>query len=139
MDGPLLRLTGVNQCTAATGSPGEPAEKREDSADQEGTVESWPTRKQQYLDHLGQTNDPGILRVSCADKLHNARSILVDYEEDGEAIWERFRSRTKAQQIWYYESLADMFESKTEVLNDSGLRRLSGELRLVVGRIESMG
>lgn len=39
--------------------------------------------------HLSEAS-PEVLRVSLADKLHNARSILRDLEEIGEPVWERF-------------------------------------------------
>ena len=37
------------------------------------------------------TKSPAALRVSLADKIHNARSILLDYRTVGDAIWARFR------------------------------------------------
>lgn len=105
---------------------------------EKGSVEAWRARKGQYLTHLAEIDDPGILRVSCSDKLHNARAILLDYEEHGEEIWDWFRAGTKAQQLWYYGNLVDIFESKAKTLNDKGLRRLSRELQVVVARIENM-
>src|SRR5450432_1830799 len=50
----------------------------------------WRERKEQYIRHL-RTADAGSRLVSTADKLHNARSILADYREIGEPIWERFQ------------------------------------------------
>jgi (p)ppGpp synthase/HD superfamily hydrolase len=105
-------------------------------ADEKGTVEAWRARKEQYLAHLAKVDDAGILRVSCSDKLHNARTILIDYEEHGEAIWDRFRAGTKEQQLWYYRNLVETFQSKAKALNDIGLRQLSRELWVVIKRIE---
>src|SRR4051794_24460919 len=34
---------------------------------------SWRERKERYLGHLLEVDDDGVLRVSLADKLHNAR------------------------------------------------------------------
>ena len=47
-----------------------------------------------------------ILRVSLADKVHNARSILRDLRkpEIDEKIWTRF-SQPKDEMLWYYRSL----------------------------------
>ena len=105
---------------------------------EKGTVEAWRARKEQYLTRLAEIDDPGIVRVSCSDKLHNARTILIDYEEHGEDVWDRFRAGTKGHQLWYYRNLVDTFESKANELNDRGLRQLSRELRVVVERIEQM-
>ena len=44
--------------------------------------------------------------VSAADKLHNVRSIIRDYHEHGDAIWDRFQGRREGT-LWYYETVAD--------------------------------
>lgn len=65
----------------------------------------WRERKETYLRHLAEETRPGVLRVSAADKLHNARCILADYQRVGEALWSRFNAG-KAEQAWYYVRLA---------------------------------
>ena len=72
----------------------------------------WQERKEKYLAHL-KTADEDILRVSLADKVHNARAILRDLRkpEIGEEIWSRF-SQPKERTLWYYASLADIFRKK---------------------------
>jgi (p)ppGpp synthase/HD superfamily hydrolase len=69
----------------------------------------WQDRKEAYLAHLERA-DEDILRVSLADKVHNARAILRDLrkKEIGEKIWDRF-SQPKERTLWYYRSLADRF------------------------------
>lgn len=64
-------------------------------------------RKERYIAHL-QTAPLPVLRVSAADKLHNARCILSDYRAIGASLWQRFNA-TPAQIAWYYRSLADVF------------------------------
>src|SRR5215813_1280121 len=51
----------------------------------------WQQRKQAYIAHLQQA-DEDFLRVSLADKVHNARAILRDLRKPGigEKIWGRF-------------------------------------------------
>jgi hypothetical protein len=68
----------------------------------------WQKRKEAYLEHL-DTADHDVLRVSLADKVHNARSILRDLRKPdvGEAIWSRF-SQPREKTLWY-RSLADKF------------------------------
>jgi (p)ppGpp synthase/HD superfamily hydrolase len=72
----------------------------------------WQERKDTYLKHL-KIADEDILRVSLADKVHNARAILRDLRkrEIGEKIWSRF-SQPKERTLWYYESLAEIFRKK---------------------------
>ena len=97
----------------------------------------WQKRKEDYLTHL-DTADEDVLRVSLADKVHNARAILRDLRKPdvGDAIWSRF-SQSREKTIWYYRGLADKFRKMwpgqladelheiVEVLED-GSARLTG-------------
>jgi GTP pyrophosphokinase len=67
----------------------------------------WRARKEAYLAHLPRAS-AGVLRVSAADKLHNARSILSDYRSLGEWLWTRFTA-DREQLLWYYRGLLDAF------------------------------
>ena len=67
----------------------------------------WLDRKKAYLEHL-RIAPPDVLRVSSADKLHNARAILRDYRSIGPRLWDRF-SATRNQTLWYYRSLRDVY------------------------------
>jgi (p)ppGpp synthase/HD superfamily hydrolase len=79
-----------------------------------GRKPPWRARKEAYIAHvLGA--DAGGVRVSLADKLHNARAILADYRRIGDALWPRFNvgsddpAEIREQVRWYYRSLADAF------------------------------
>ena len=73
----------------------------------------WDERKQAYVAHL-ETADEDVLRVSLADKVHNARAILRDLRkpEIGKAIWSRF-SQPREKTLWYYRSLANKFRERS--------------------------
>jgi len=92
----------------------------------------WEKRKKDYLAHL-RNADEDILRVSLADKVHNARSILRDLRKPdiGEKIWDRF-SQPKERTLWSYRSLADLFR---ETLPS----QLSNELHEIVEVLETGG
>ena len=70
----------------------------------------WKERKERTLSHL-PTASSGVLRVSIADKLYNARSILIGLTRDGEAIWDRFNGG-KEGTLWYYRSLLIIFQTR---------------------------
>ncbi|HEY7246990.1 MAG TPA: HD domain-containing protein [Xanthobacteraceae bacterium] len=72
----------------------------------------WQKRKEAYLAHL-DTADEDVLRVSLADKVHNARAILRDLRKPdvGESIWSRF-SQPRERMIWYYRALAEKFRKR---------------------------
>lgn len=65
----------------------------------------WRERKENYLAHLEHAS-ASVCLVSAADKLHNVRSIMRDYREHGEDIWDRFQGRRDGT-LWYYETVAD--------------------------------
>jgi (p)ppGpp synthase/HD superfamily hydrolase len=91
----------------------------------------WQARKEAYLDHLRDA--PASVRlVSAADKLHNARAILTDYREIGEALWNRFNATT-AQTLWYYRALVEAFEAHGRTPLVSELARTVGEIERLAG------
>ena len=67
----------------------------------------WRERKEAYIAKIRHKPHESIL-VSCADKLHNARAIMFDYDRIGDAIWDRFKPKKK-ETLWYYESLYEAF------------------------------
>jgi (p)ppGpp synthase/HD superfamily hydrolase len=67
----------------------------------------WRPRKEQYLQHL-QTASPEVRRISLADKVNNARSILDDQLRVGNGVFDRFTGG-KEGTLWYYEALAQEF------------------------------
>jgi len=90
---------------------------------------TWHARKQRYVDHVAQMPDDAAL-VSLADKLHNARKIVLDLREEGESVWGRFKA-TKDDTLWYYRSLATAFRAR---LSD---HVLAEELESTVREMES--
>lgn len=90
----------------------------------------WNERKQQYLAHLPEAA-PVVMLVSAADKLHNARAILADYRQHGDALWSRFKGG-KEGSLWYYRELAAVF-SRFEIT-----RTLAAELNEVVADLHTL-
>jgi (p)ppGpp synthase/HD superfamily hydrolase len=70
----------------------------------------WRERKRAYLEHLEEADD-AALHVSLADKLHNVRTIVVDYRDAGEALWERFNAE-RDEVLAYYRALAAIFSRR---------------------------
>jgi hypothetical protein len=94
--------------------------------------ERWIERKRRYLAHLPRVDDDGVLRVALADKVHNARSIVRDYREEGHALWDRFTEKTADDQLWYYGALLEFFERRRPGPLTEDLRRAAAELSLLV-------
>ncbi|MBI4558933.1 MAG: HD domain-containing protein [Candidatus Hydrogenedentes bacterium] len=63
----------------------------------------WEERKRRFLKSV--THAPSSVKlIVAADKLHNARSILKDFRELGDAVWQRFRGGREGS-LWYYSEM----------------------------------
>ena len=71
----------------------------------------WRERKERYIQHL-ECADASAVRVSLADKLHNARAILLDYRTVGEKLWCRFNA-TREDTLWYYGAVLSVFRGRS--------------------------
>lgn len=67
----------------------------------------WQERKYQYIEKLRHAS-PSVRRVALADKLHNARTILRDLSNLGEATWDKFTGG-RSGTLWYYHALLTVF------------------------------
>src|SRR5204862_3994824 len=64
----------------------------------------WQDRKRRYLEHLEVDSvSDGALRVTAADKLHNARSILTELRDHGPAIWKQLNAGAADQREYYVD------------------------------------
>ncbi|MTI67920.1 MAG: bifunctional (p)ppGpp synthetase/guanosine-3',5'-bis(diphosphate) 3'-pyrophosphohydrolase [Firmicutes bacterium] len=65
----------------------------------------WEDRKKHTIKYL-KTAPFEIQVVSCADKLHNIKTIKEDYKNSGKKVWDNFK-RGKEKQKWYYTSIVE--------------------------------
>lgn len=89
----------------------------------------WDTMKEshlRYFEHLKSSFD-SVRLVSAADKLHNARSILLDLS-GGRDIFAKMKGGV-AGTVWYYEQLGDLFVSHGPVA-------LGREIKITTNRIK---
>ena len=89
----------------------------------------WRQRKEQYLEHL-RNAQADVRRVSLADKLHNARSVVADLFHQGNLVWERFYGKQLGT-VWYYSQLAIIFDPKRD-------GRMADELRWLVKAMQDL-
>lgn len=87
----------------------------------------WLERKRAYTEHARHLG-PSSLRVSAADKVHNAYAILRDLRNEGERVWDRFNASAD-DVIVYYQSLVRSYR-------EAGGGRLVDELDRIVRGIE---
>jgi (p)ppGpp synthase/HD superfamily hydrolase len=91
----------------------------------------WLQRKQAYVQHARHLS-AASLRVSAADKVHNAYAILRDLRNTGEQVWERFNAGP--------DDVIDYYESLVRAYRQAGGGKLVDELdRIVRGIQREMG
>lgn len=96
----------VLACTDGT------AEGKAVHTDSDAKRRDWVARKHAYLIHLASAPDDVAL-VSACDKLHNARAIVQDLQDEriGRRVFERFTGGDKGT-LGYYQSLTEEFLSR---------------------------
>ncbi len=104
----------VRECSDALPEPGE--DKKE-----------WKPRKEEHLKKLPDASDSTHL-VYLADKIHNLRALVIEYNNHGEELWDEFRGG-KDGTLWYYGQLVEIFEaSKAPRLMVKDLERAYDDL-----------
>ena len=89
----------------------------------------WRARKEEYIRHVREA--PASVRlVSACDKLHNARSLAMDYRVYGEALWDRFTGARDGT-LWYYRAMVN-------ALRAAGTSPVVDELDRVVTELERL-
>jgi hypothetical protein len=109
---------------------------KECSAEAKTDTVEWLPRKERYIEHM-RSASPTALLVSLADKVHNLRCIVDDYRRLGDELWIRFNAPGPDGVVWYFGSLADVYDDNRGLLSPARvleLRRLIGQLRSLLQR-----
>ena len=88
-------------------------------------------RKQGHIDHIKTSHEKGLHLVTAADKLHNARAIVTDLQNEGDVVWKRFNA-DKSTILWYYDSMLDVLVQKS--VSKSILTPLASAIEVMRGR-----
>jgi (p)ppGpp synthase/HD superfamily hydrolase len=73
------------------------------------------------------------MSVAAADKLHNARSILLELRREGSSVWDRFRGG-KEGTLWYYRTAARVFLEARKGPLERELKRVVTQLERLATR-----
>ncbi|MDY6785555.1 MAG: HD domain-containing protein [Cyanobacteriota bacterium] len=85
----------------------------------------WRERKERYLQQL-RSCTPEVYRVAIADKLYNARSILMDYRRQGASVWQKFQGGSDGT-LWLMNAVLDIQPPSADLLAEE-LARVVREL-----------
>lgn len=83
------------------------------ASEPEHESKSWSERKTHTVELLKSLQDKEVLYLTCADKLHNVRSMKEDYKVIGDELWKKFKEG-KEKQKWYYNSMKEAYLSHYE-------------------------
>lgn len=83
----------------------------------------WRARKTERIEAL-RTASPEVCTVTCADKLHNLRTIISEYDAIGDSVWDRFHGGVE-DQAWYYRSILSAIAER-----EAALQRNSGHAKV---------
>ena len=78
----------------------------------------WRARKTERIEAL-RTASPEVCTVTCADKLHNLRTIISEYDDIGDSVWDRFHGGVE-DQAWYYRSILSAIADRDATLQRNG-------------------
>jgi (p)ppGpp synthase/HD superfamily hydrolase len=67
----------------------------------------WLERKKEYIKKL-ETEPPETRLVSLADKVDNARAIILNLREEGRSTWNKFKGGREGS-LWYYREVSAVF------------------------------
>ena len=79
----------------------------------------WRARKTERIEAL-RTASPEVCTVTCADKLHNLRTIISEYDDIGDSVWDRFHGGVE-DQAWYYRSILNAIADRDTTLQRNGV------------------
>lgn len=115
-------LAIVEGCTDAEGEAGQ-------------QKPPWRLRKEAYVRHI-RTAPRSTRFVSACDKLHNARAIVSDAHQLGDALWSRFTGGEDTP--GYYRALVTAFRAGAERESEARMRGLIDELHRTVTAMEAL-
>lgn len=76
----------------------------------------WRERKAEQIEAL-KSASAEVCLVTCADKLHNLRTVISEYDEIGDLVWDRFHGGVEAQS-WYYQSILDSLHTQIQSIHN---------------------
>jgi (p)ppGpp synthase/HD superfamily hydrolase len=90
----------------------------------------WRARKERYLAQL-RSAGPASLLVAACDKRHNLGDLVSDLRHEGPNTLSRFNAGA-TEQIWYFDSLAGIYDSSIPPRLARELVDLVSELRALL-------
>ncbi len=90
----------------------EVSEDKDPNDGKEKERASWQERKEKYIADL-ENDSQEALMVGCADKIHNLKSMIAAYKNQGDELWKKFNA-PKDKILWYYREVLSVMKRKLD-------------------------
>jgi (p)ppGpp synthase/HD superfamily hydrolase len=91
---------------------------------------TWDYRKQKYLNDLIHESYEAMM-ITAADKIHNLNSLVDNYTEQGDQLWEKFNAPID-KKLWFYGEVLSILKSR---LNNEIVREYEKQYKKAVNLI----
>lgn len=75
--------------------------------------ETWQLRKNETIrrlrGRLGKESERGAMHIAFGDKLANLYSMMYEYRQAGDRLWDKFNQKDKQMHGWYYGEMGVIF------------------------------
>jgi len=97
------------------------------------SMSDWHDRCNAYLNHIEQTACDEAVIVCTSDKIHNLQSVLTDYKNVGDELWNRFTTKRATDQLWWYQSVLEVITKRNapQILQEDLTSKIS-ELKNII-------
>lgn len=79
----------------------------------EGIKAPWIGRKMKFMEKI-PTMETASAMIVLADKIHNIRTLRIDFELHGDAVFERFTAG-KIGSLWYYQKMLEILSARKDL------------------------
>jgi (p)ppGpp synthase/HD superfamily hydrolase len=93
----------------------------------------WRARKEAYLAHLKDA-DISVRRVSLADKIYNARSIVMELKAIGPSAFDKFSGKRDGT-LWYYRQVSSILAEQNKGPWEEELLSLTDQMHHIIETI----
>lgn len=87
----------------------------EDKREEKPAEATWKIRKSETIcrlrHRLGHECEKKAMHIALGDKLANLYSMMYEYRQVGDRLWEKFNQKDKQMHSWYYGEMGVIFET----------------------------
>ena len=89
--------------------------------------DTWEIRKSEAIEHL-KDREADVKMIVLADKTANLESLVKEWRQVGDNVWEKFNQTDKRKQAWYFKSIR---ERLTELSDTSVMKKFNEYIEIL--------